>query len=320
MVMVISSDKELKHIIKPQQFSVEFIQKLLNRTAQIKKQFKSSAGRLILRQRLSNKLLFNIFYEASTRTRFSFASAAHHLGMNVIGTENAREFSSAIKGETLEDSIKVLCYYCPDAIVLRHHEDDSADRAAKVSNVPIINAGSGKSFHPSQALLDIFTIWERLKTLNNLKVLVGGDLAYGRTARSLVYLLSKFEGNEFIFCAPEILKMQPDIKEHLDEHNIPYVEIFEDINKVMPFADVVYWTRIQKERIEADLDLDKVIADFTIDTNTLSIMKPYSILMHPLPRVHEISVDVDKDIRAAYFEQAGNGMYVRMALLEWILI
>jgi aspartate carbamoyltransferase catalytic subunit len=319
MVISLNKDKKVRHIIKSQQFEVGFLQSLFHRVAQIKKQFENGAGRVILRQRLSNKLLINLFYEASTRTRLSFAAAAYHLGMNVMGTENAREFSSAIKGETLEDSIKVLCHYCPDAIVIRHHEEGSVAKAAEISNVSIINAGDGKGQHPTQALLDLYTVWERLKTLNNLKILVGGDLAYGRTVRSLVYLLSKFQGTEFIFCAPEVLRMQPDIKDHLDEHSIPYVEVFENISKVIPLADVVYWTRIQKERIEANLDLDQITKEFTIDMNTMALMKPFSILMHPLPRVHEITTDVDSDIRAAYFEQAGNGMYVRMALLEWIL-
>jgi aspartate carbamoyltransferase catalytic subunit len=264
--------------------------------------------------------MFNIFYEPSTRTRISFASAANHLGMQVISTENAREFSSAIKGETLEDTIKVLCHYYPDVIVLRHHEEGSVARAAEISTVPLINAGDGKGQHPTQALLDLYTIWERLKTLNNLKVLVGGDLAHGRTVRSLVYLLSKFKGTEFIFCSPEILKMQEDIKEHLNEHNIPYVEIFDSLDKVIPIADVVYWTRTQMERLGSlELDKEQIKKDFTIDKNTLALMKPFSVLMHPLPRVDEITVDVDKDVRAAYFEQAGNGMFVRMALLEWVL-
>jgi aspartate carbamoyltransferase catalytic subunit len=322
MIMDTYSVKQSKltHIIKAQQFSTDFLQQLFYKVASIQQQFKNPAGRVILRQKLSNKLLFNLFYEPSTRTRYSFASAAHHMGMQVIGTENAKTFSSAVKGESIEDTIKVLCGYAPDAIVLRHHEIGSAEKAAAVSTVPIINAGDGTGQHPTQALLDVYTIYNRLKTLNNLTVLIGGDLAYGRTVRSLVYLLSKFKGTNFIFCSPEPLKMFPDIKEHLEESGVPFIEVFEDLYKVISLADVVYWTRIQKERIEdPDLDIDELMSQFVIDNQMLSLMKPYSVLMHPLPRNSEIAVEVDNDIRAAYFEQASNGMFVRMALLEMVL-
>jgi len=313
-------NKNITHIIKSQQFSPEYLQKLFHKVASIQQQFKNGTGRVILRQKLANKLLFNVFYEPSTRTRYSFAAAAHHLGMQVIDTENAKQFSSAIKGESIEDTIKVLCGYAPDVIVLRHHEAGSADRAAAVSTVPIINAGDGAGQHPTQALLDVYTIFNRLKTLNKLTVLVGGDLAYGRTVRSLVYLLSKFKGTSFIFCSPEQLKMFPDIKEHLDDKNVPYIEVTKDLHRVISLADVVYWTRIQKERItDLDIDVDELMQQFVIDKPTMSLMKPYSVLMHPLPRNNEISTEVDDDVRSAYFEQASNGMYVRMALLETIL-
>jgi len=310
---------KLQHIIKSQQFSPELLQQLFYRVSNIQIQFKNSAGRVVLKRSLADKLLFNIFYEPSTRTRLSFASAAHHLGMKVVGTEAASQFSSAIKGETLEDTVKVLCSYHPDAIVMRHHTEGSIEKAAEVSTVPIINAGDGAGQHPTQALLDVYTIHNRLKSLNNLTILIGGDLAYGRTVRSLVYLLSKFKGNKFIFCSPEPLKMQPDIKDHLAEHNMPYLEIFNDLSKVISLADVVYWTRIQKERLPDDIDLEQLTSQFQINKDIMSLMKPYSVLMHPLPRNDEILTEVDSDIRSAYFEQAGNGMYVRMALLELLL-
>jgi aspartate carbamoyltransferase catalytic subunit len=309
-----------EHIIKSQQFSTEFLHQFFYKVSQIQQQFKNPTGQVILRQKLANKILFNLFYEPSTRTRYSFAAAAHHMGMQVIGTENAKHFSSAVKGESIEDTIKVLCGYHPDAIVLRHHEIGAAERAAAVSTVPIINAGDGAGQHPTQALLDVYTIFNRLKTLNNLTVLIGGDLANGRTTRSLVYLLAKFKGTNFVFCSPEPLKMLPDLKEHLEENEVSYIEIFDDLHKVVGAADVVYWTRIQKERItDPELDIDALIQKFVIDKQVLSLMKPYSVLMHPLPRNREISVEVDDDIRAAYFEQASNGMYVRMALLESLL-
>lgn len=312
----------LKHIIKSQQFEPEDIQKLFIRTSQIQQQFHNPAGRIVLRQSsLANKLLFNIFYEPSTRTRFSFAAAANHLGMQVVGTESAIHFSSVSKGETLEDTIKVLCQYYPDVIVLRHNEEGAAARAACVSNCPIINAGDGKGQHPTQALLDLYTVWRRLKTLNGLTILVGGDLANGRTVRSLVYLFSKFRGTKFIFCSPEQLRMLPDIKQHLDEQKISYTEVFSDANKFLPLADVVYWTRVQVERIEgcSIASIDELRKQFIITPKSMAAMKPYSVLMHPLPRVGEITTDCDTDVRSAYFEQAGNGMFVRMALLENIL-
>lgn len=312
----------IKHIIKSQQFDPEDIQKLFIRTSHMQQQFSNPAGRVVLRQSsLSNKLLFNIFYEPSTRTRFSFAAAANHLGMQVVDTESATHFSSVTKGETLEDTIKVLCQYYPDVIVLRHNKKGAAERAAAVSNCPIINAGDGKGQHPTQALLDLYTIWRRLKTLNNLTILVGGDLANGRTVRSLVYLFAKFRGTKFIFCSPEQLRMLPDLKQHLDEQGISYTEVFENANKVLPLADIVYWTRVQAERIEgcSKAYIDELRKQFVIDTDSMACMKPYSVLMHPLPRVSEITTDCDKDVRSAYFEQAGNGMFVRMALLENIL-
>ena len=311
----------MKHVIKSQQFDPHSIQKLFLRTAQMQQGFANSAGKIVLRKSsLAGKLLFNIFYEPSTRTRFSFAAAAHHLGMHVADTEAANHFSSVTKGETLEDTIKVLCSYHPDVIVLRHNEEGAAERAASVSSVPIINAGDGKGQHPTQALLDLYTVWKRLKTLNGLTILVGGDLAHGRTVRSLVYLFSKFGGNQFIFCSPEQLKMLPDIKQHLEDNNITYTEVFEDLNNVLPMADVVYWTRVQTERIDnSKLDPIALREQFTITPDNMAHMKPYSVLMHPLPRVTEISTACDKDVRSAYFEQAGNGMFVRMALLEDIL-
>jgi len=310
----------IKHIIKSQQFEPQDIKKLFTRTAQIQQSFSNPAGRVMLNRNLKDKILFNIFYEPSTRTRLSFAAAAHHLGMQVSDTENATQFSSVTKGETLEDTIKVLCLYHPDVIVLRHHEDGAAERAAEISPVPIINAGDGRGQHPTQALLDLYTIWRRLKTLNGLTILVGGDLAHGRTVRSLVYLFSKFKGNQFIFCSPEQLKMLPDIKQHLNQKEIPYTEVYSALEEVINQADVVYWTRVQAERIEdPDLNPDALRQRFTIDKNLMAYMKPYSVLMHPLPRVSEISTECDSDIRSVYFEQAGNGMFVRMGLLEYIL-
>lgn len=312
----------MKHILTAEQFTPAFLVALFKRTEQFGMQLKSGTGKIWLRQRLANHLLFNVFYEPSTRTRFSFASAAHHLGMHLVETESASEFSSAIKGETLEDTIRVLCEYHPSAIVLRHHEDGAALRASTVSKVPIINAGDGKKEHPTQALLDVYTIFQKFKTLNNLTIMVGGDLAYSRTTRSLIHLMAKFAGTRFIFVSPPELSLLPDVLEHLGNFEVPYIEVKENssdlIKDYLKHADVVYWTRLQKERIPQDL-LPKISDIFSITSEHLACMKPTSILMHPLPRNREISTEVDSDHRAVYFQQPGNGMLVRMALLEWVL-
>lgn len=304
-----------KDIIYSQQFGPVFLEKLFKRTQQIQMQFQNPAGRVVLRRSLADKLMFSIFYEPSTRTRLSFSAAAAHLGMQVVSTENATKFSSAIKGESLEDTIKVLNGYYPDVIVLRHNVEGAAERAANTSRCPVINAGDGTGQHPTQALLDLYTIWNRLKRLQDLNVIVGGDLAHGRTVRSLVYLLSKFSNINFTFCSPENLKMFDDIKQHLDEHKVPYQETA-DLRSHLGDADVVYWTRLQKERMEESLE----VADgFKLNKTHLELMKPFSIILHPLPRNEEIATEVDSDLRAAYFDQSENGMFVRMALLEWIL-
>jgi len=310
----LNMNNDIRHVIYSQQFNHKFLENLFLRTQQIQKQFKNPAGKVVLKQRLADKLLFNIFYEPSTRTRLSFAAAAHHLGMTVIGTENAAQFSSAIKGETLEDTIRVLNGYCPDVIILRHPKEGAIVEAAEHSRIPIINAGDGAGQHPTQALLDLYTIWTRLRKLKDIHILVGGDLANGRTVRSLVYLLAKFPNISFTFCAPEQLQMLQDIKDYLEEYGVSYKET-DDLKSSISDADVIYWTRLQKERLQESMEIEN---DFIITKEHLALMKPYSVLLHPLPRNEEISKDVDSDVRAAYFEQSENGMYVRMALLEWI--
>ena len=263
---------------------------------------------------LDGGMLFTIFYEPSTRTRLSFAAAGQHLGMQVVGTENAREFSSAIKGETIEDTIRVLCQYQPDAIVMRHYQEGAADQAAAVSTVPIINAGDGAGQHPTQALLDMYTIFREIGRCENLKVVIGGDLKYGRTARSLSYLLAKYPRNQITYVAPDELRIANDIKTYLSQHKVSYVETA-DVAPALADADVVYWTRVQKERF----DSTRLKETYQITADHLKLMKPTARLLHPLPRVKEIATEVDADPRAAYFRQAGNGMFIRMALIEWCL-
>lgn len=308
--------KNIRHVIESQQFDVDFLSSLFRRTDELKKMFNGSGKRGDLGEVLTGKMMFNVFYEPSTRTRMSFSAAAQHLGMEVVTTENARDFSSAAKGETLEDSIRVLCEYRPDVIVLRHHETGAAERAAAVSPVPIINAGDGSGQHPTQALLDLYTIQEKLKRLEGLRVVIGGDLAHGRTARSLTYLLAKYPGNEITFVSPDALRVGDDIKKHLKNTGTKYSET-DDLESTFPKADVVYWTRVQKERLAEGLKIER---HFVIDVPQAKLLQPHAILMHPLPRIDEITPEVDRFPQAVYFRQAGDGMFVRMALLEWAIL
>ena len=272
---------------------------------------------------LQGKLMASLFYEPSTRTRLSFESAMKRLGGEVVSTENARQFSSKAKGESLEDSIRVISAYC-DVIVLRYHKEGGADRAQRFSKVPVINAGDGKGQHPTQALLDLYTIRKSFGAVSGLTVAMVGDLANGRTVRSLSYFLAKhFSDNRIIFVSPEQTKMGDDIKEYLNNHKVKWSES-NDLRTIAPIADVLYQTRVQRERFQDDAQsaYEEVVKEserFTINSEILSLMKQRAIIMHPLPRVTEISFSVDQDSRAKYFEQAENGLYVRMALLKMIL-
>jgi aspartate carbamoyltransferase catalytic subunit len=242
----------------------------------------------------------------------------HRLGGRVISTENAAEFSSVAKGETLEDTIRIMNGYA-DVIVIRHYEVGAAKRAAAVSRVPVINAGDGVGQHPTQALLDLYTIRKEIGKIDGLRVAMVGDLAQGRTVRSLTYLLSKFQDVRLYFVAPPLLKMKGDILEHLKERKVWYAE-GTSLDKVLPEVDVVYQTRVQKERFgDRIADYEKCRGVYVITAESLRLMKDKAIVMHPLPRLGEIAMEVDNDPRAAYFRQAQNGLYVRMALLTQVL-
>ncbi|MGH9350933.1 MAG: aspartate carbamoyltransferase [Terriglobia bacterium] len=265
-----------------------------------------------------NRIMATLFYEPSTRTRFSFEAAMHRLGGRVITTENAREFSSVSKGETLEDTIRILNGYA-DLIVIRHFEVGAAQRAAAVSRVPVINAGDGVGQHPTQALLDLYTIEKEIGSIDGLQVAMVGDLAQGRTVRSLSYLLGKFSGVKIYFVAPELLKMKEDILAYLREHGVDYEERG-DLEGVLPQVSVVYQTRVQKERFgDRIADYEKCRGLYILDHTSLRLMRRNAIIMHPLPRIDEIAMEVDQDPRAAYFRQAQNGLYVRMAVLKMVL-
>lgn len=309
---------QIKHIVKSQDFTPQQLGHLFDRADAHAAALKSPAKIAELQELGAGRQVFTLFYEPSTRTRVSFEAAANNLGLRVVGTENAREFSSSAKGETIEDTIRVLCEYHPAAIVMRHHEDGAAERAAAVSNVPIINGGDGRGQHPTQAMLDLYTIRRELGRLENINIVIGGDLANGRTARSLVYLLSRYPGAHFSFVAPESLEMSQDIKDHLGEHGVTYKET-QELDGVLKYADVVYWTRVQKERLAEGVDYAAVSSRYELSREHLVKMKKQSIVMHPLPRVNEIKSEVDDDPRAAYFRQAGYGLPVRMALYEWAI-
>jgi len=298
-------------VVESQQFSRALLEELFVRSEEMKREPHHFIGRL------AGQVMAALFYEPSTRTRLSFEAAMLRLGGTTMGTDNAREFSSAAKGETLEDTIRIVSGYA-DVIVVRHKEEGAAKRAAAVSAVPIINAGDGPGQHPTQALLDLYTIRDELSKIDGVRVAMVGDLANGRTVRSLTYLLSKFKDIKLWFVAPPQVAMGDDLKAHLDEHHVPWVET-EDLNAVLPDVDVVYMTRIQKERFTDPEAYNAVKGVYRMDKASMTLMRKYAILMHPLPRVDEIAPEVDEDPRAAYFRQARNGLHIRMALLDKLL-
>jgi aspartate carbamoyltransferase catalytic subunit len=265
---------------------------------------------------LKGKILANLFYEPSTRTSSSFTAAMERLGGSVIPI-NEVKYSSVTKGESLTDTVRTLeCY--ADVIVLRHPETGSAAIAAQAARKPVINAGDGVGEHPTQALLDAFTIREELGRLDNLKVTMLGDLKYGRTVHSLARLLSGFKGIELNYVSPEILRMPQEVMDEVAARKVPQAE-HTSLAKVLPATDVLYVTRVQKERFEDPADYEKVKGAYVIDPATMKSAKKDMIVMHPLPRVTEISMDFDEDPRAAYFRQMEYGLYVRMALLAMVL-
>ena len=298
----------MKNIIESQQFSLDFINKIFSIADRIGKNKKAP---------LKGKIMASLFYEPSTRTRFSFESAMLRLGGSVITTENAKEFSSAIKGETLEDSTRVINNYA-DVIVMRHYESGASKRASLVSDIPVINAGDGAGQHPTQALLDLYTIKKELGKIDGIHIAMVGDLKNGRTIRALCYLLGKYKNVKIYFVSPKGLKVGDDIKEYLNKHKVNYEEI-EDLESVINKIDVLYQTRIQKERFKNEKEYLRFKGCYKIDMKIVNKMKSKSIIMHPLPRVDEISTEVDSSKKAIYFKQTKYGLLIRMALLFYLL-
>lgn len=263
------------------------------------------------------KKLATLFFEPSTRTRLSFEAAMLELGGSILGFSSAAS-SSATKGESVGDTIKIVSCYA-DIIAMRHPKEGAPMLASMKSDVPIINAGDGGHSHPTQTLADLLTIKREKGRLDNLTIGLCGDLMFGRTVHSLIKAMSRYEGIKFILISPDELKIPDYIRtEVLDRNNIPYKEVY-TMDEVMGELDVLYMTRVQKERFFNEADYIRLKDTYILDNSKLALARPDMSILHPLPRVNEIAVEVDDDPRACYFRQALNGKYVRMALIMTLL-
>ena len=264
-----------------------------------------------------HKVLATLFFEPSTRTRLSFESAMLHLGGQVLGFSEANS-SSAAKGETVGDTVRTVSQYA-DIIAMRHPKEGAPYAATKVAEVPVINAGDGGHNHPTQTLTDLLTIYRERGSLENFTIGFCGDLKFGRTVHSLVSALARYSGIRFVFISPEELKLPKYLKENtLDKLGLPYEETT-SLEDVMPKLDVLYMTRVQRERFFNEADYIRLKDTYILDTDKLKNAKKDLAILHPLPRVNEISVDVDADPRARYFQQVANGRFIRMALIMKLL-
>ncbi|MDR1847809.1 MAG: aspartate carbamoyltransferase [Bacteroidales bacterium] len=264
---------------------------------------------------LTDKVVASIFFEPSTRTRLSFESAANMLGARVIGFSNPAA-TSLQKGESLHDTIQMVASYS-DIIVMRHPRDGAARYASEVSSVPVINAGDGANQHPTQCMLDLYSIRKTQGTLDNLNITMVGDLKYGRTVHSLVQAMSNFKAT-FHFVSPKELEMPESVKMHVKRMGLKYHE-YTNLEDIVPFSDIIYMTRIQKERFSDPMEYEKVKNCYILDAATLQGCKENMRVLHPLPRVNEIAMNVDTTPYAYYFQQAQNGVYVRQALISAIM-
>ena len=298
-----------RHIMSIQDFSRDELEHIFKVASDMEKYVKTGSDTL------KNKILATLFFEPSTRTRFSFTSAMYRLGGNVLGFDDP-EMSSKAKGETLVDSIRVIDSYA-DAIVIRHTIEGIVELAAEYSNVPIINAGSGTLGHPTQAMLDLFSILREKNTIDGLTIGILGDLKYGRTVKSLAYGLANYDV-KLVLIAPELLRMRRDILEDLSETGKPIREV-SDLEETISDLDILYVTRIQEERFPDPSEYEKVKGYFVISKKSLKSAKDDLIVLHPLPRAGEISTDVDSTKHARYFKQSYYGLMVRMALLSLIM-
>ena len=263
------------------------------------------------RELLKGKVVATLFYEPSTRTRLSFETAANRLGAKVIGFSDAKA-SSVSKGETLKDTILMVSNYA-DVIAMRHYIEGAAQYASEIAPVPIINAGDGAHMHPSQCLLDLYSIYQTQGTLENLNIYLVGDLKYGRTVHSLIMAMRHFNPT-FHFIAPEELAMPQEYKLYCEEHGIRFEEHTDFNDKVIADADILYMTRVQKERFSDLMEYERVKNVYILRNKMLSLAKSNMKILHPLPRVNEIAYDVDDNPHAYYIQQARNGLYAREAI------
>ncbi len=300
-----------KDILSVKQFSKEDLEYIFG----VAHEMREMVARVGAFDLLKGKILANLFYEPSTRTSSSFKAAMERLGGTTIPI-NEVKYSSVSKGESLPDTIRTLeCY--ADVTVLRHPEVGASALAAKYGKKPLINAGDGIGEHPTQALLDMFTILEELGEVNGITVTMLGDLKFGRTVHSLSRLLSIYDV-KLNYVSPKILKMPSEIVGELDAKGIKQ-EVYDNLEDALPTTDVLYVTRVQRERFENIEDYNSVKDEFVVNPEILKLAKEKMIIMHPLPRVNEITMEVDDDPRAAYFRQMEYGLYVRMALLAMVL-
>jgi aspartate carbamoyltransferase catalytic subunit len=296
-----------KNIISISEFSRDDLELIVNTAKKLKTSPRNDL--------LKNKLIASCFFEASTRTRLSFETAIQRLGGRVIGFSDANSTSLAKKGETLADSLRIITSYA-DALVMRHHHEGAARLATDVSPVPIINAGDGSNQHPSQTILDLFTIYETQGSLEKLNVAFIGDLKYGRTVHSLAQALSLYNARLFLV-SPESLAMPDYLLDELENKNIEY-HICPTIESVIPEVDILYMTRVQKERFD-ETEYSHLRAKFILTPEILQKAKPNLKVLHPLPRIDEITIEVDQTPYAYYFQQAANGVYARQAILSLVL-
>ena len=268
------------------------------------------------RELLKGKVVATLFYEPSTRTRLSFETAANRLGARVIGFSDAKA-SSVAKGETLKDTILMVSNYA-DIIAMRHYIEGAAQYASEVAPVPIVNAGDGAHMHPSQCLLDLYSIFKTQGTLDNLNIYLVGDLKYGRTVHSLIMAMRHFNPT-FHFIAPKELAMPDEYKLYCDQHHIRYVEHTQFTEEEIADADILYMTRVQKERFSDLMEYERVKDVYILKADMLKNAKPNMKVLHPLPRVNEIAYDVDDNPHAYYIQQAKNGLYAREAIYCYCL-
>ncbi|WP_428772879.1 aspartate carbamoyltransferase [Vibrio sp.] len=298
-----------KHIISIPELSRQELELIVKTAGQLKSEPNPTL--------IKNKVVASCFFEPSTRTRLSFETAIQRIGGDVIGFDNGGNTSLAKKGETLADSVQVISSYV-DAFVMRHPQEGAARLASEFSNgVPVINAGDGANQHPTQTLLDLFSIAETQGRLDDLNVAFVGDLKYGRTVHSLTQALAKFNNVRFFFIAPDALAMPDYILEELDEAGIAY-SLHNDIESVVPELDILYMTRVQKERFD-ESEYAHIKSAYILTAKTLEGARENLKVLHPLPRVDEITTDVDKTPHAYFFQQAENGVYAREALLALVL-